>query len=202
VIYAAGPVGVSGVVNGLVTLYSRGNISVLDDVRYANDPVLGLCKDIFGIVTDQEVVVADNMLNSPISTSLDKDDFDYVSADDTPHLYLHAVVMTLNTSFKVEHHDQGAYRDLNCEGEQNGRGCLYLSGGVIQESRGPVGNSSGTGFLKRYSYDRCAVQSPPPYFPTTGRFQDNRYMELDPAGFKPDKYFEGISAGRPVVAGH
>jgi hypothetical protein len=24
------------------------------------------------------------------------------------------------------------------------------------------------------------VVNPPPYFPTTGRFQDNRYYELDP----------------------
>ena len=43
-----------------------------------------------------------------------------------------------------------------------------------------MGLTSGTGYVKRYSYDRCAVTNPPPYFPTTGRFEDNRYYELDP----------------------
>ena len=43
-----------------------------------------------------------------------------------------------------------------------------------------MGQTNGYGYIKRYSYDRCAVVNPPPYFPTTGRFQDNRYYELDP----------------------
>ena len=47
----------------------------------------------------------------------------------------------------------------------------------------------GKGFLKRYTYDRCAVRNPPPYFPTTGKFTDNRYLELDPVGFNPNTYF-------------
>jgi hypothetical protein len=77
----------------------------------------------------------------------------------------------------------------------NGRGCIFLSGGLIQKSRGAVGTSNGTGYAKRYTYDHCAVVNPPPYFPTTGRFQDNRYLELDPAGFKPDVYFQSITPG-------
>ena len=70
---------------------------------------------------------------------------------------------------------------------------IYLSGGLIQQSRGAVGTSSGSGFAKRYSYDHCAVVNPPPYFPTTGRFQDNRYLELDPAGFNHTQYFKSIT---------
>ena len=68
-----------------------------------------------------------------------------------------------------------------------------LSGGIIQQARGPVGTSNGTGFTKRYSYDRCAVVNPPPYFPTTGRFQENRYLELDPAGFNHTNYFQSLT---------
>jgi hypothetical protein len=37
------------------------------------------------------------------------------------------------------------------------------------------------------------VINPPPYFPTTGRFQDNRYIELDPAGFNDSTYFKSIT---------
>lgn len=38
-----------------------------------------------------------------------------------------------------------------CEGNPSGRGCLYLHGGLIQESRGPVGLVNGSGYVKRYS---------------------------------------------------
>ena len=59
-----------------------------------------------------------------------------------------------------------------------------------------MGTSGGTGYIKRYSYDRCAVMYPPPYFPTTGRFQDNRYYELDPVGFSAADLFRMITPDR------
>lgn len=34
--------------------------------------------------------------------------------------------------------------------------------------------------------------NPPPYFPTTGRYIDNRYCEIDPVRFNPDKLFESL----------
>ena len=83
----------------------------------------------------------------------------------------------------------------DCEGTNNGRGCLYLTGGLIQESRGAVGLLSGEGFIKRYSYDRCSVSTPPPYFPTTGRFLDNRYYEIDPVRFNVGALFAGLTPG-------
>jgi hypothetical protein len=58
-----------------------------------------------------------------------------------------------------------------------------LLGGLIQYARGPVGLTNGAGFGKQYTYDRCANLRPPPYFPTTGRYLDNRYMEVDPVTF-------------------
>ena len=70
---------------------------------------------------------------------------------------------------------------------------------VIQDTRGAVGTSTSgaspnvTGFVKRYSYDRCAVMNPPPYFPTTGRFQDNRYYELDPVNLNLTQLFKSLS---------
>jgi hypothetical protein len=48
---------------------------------------------------------------------------------------------------------------------------------------------NGHGFIKRYSYDRCGVVNPPPYFPTTGRFLDNRYYEIDPVKFNVNQLF-------------
>lgn len=192
VIYAGGTVGVSGVVRGAVTLYTPYDIVVLDDIRYANDPSKGTCKDILGLLAGKEVVVADNAINTPqyVKTSGSNRQR---SLDDTQDLYLQSVIMALNTSFRVEDYDSGPTSALACGTSTIGRGCLYLTGGIIQKMRGAVGTSAGTGYTKRYSYDRCAVVNPPPYFPTTGRYQDNRYYELDPAKFDVAKLFKALT---------
>jgi hypothetical protein len=193
VIYSSGNLGVSGVLNGQVTLYAKGVIVILDDLRYANDPVKSVCHDILGLITDYDVVVADNALNTPPSIS----DYANANLDDTKDIYIHSVIMALGTSFRVENYDSGPTNVNNCDAVSNGRGCIYLSGGLIQKNRGAVGTSSGSGYSKRYTYDHCAIVNPPPYFPTTGRFQDNRYLELDPAGFDALTYFKSTKPSGP-----
>ena len=101
--------------------------------------------------------------------------------------------MALNTAFRVQNYGTGPSSALNCQGRAVGRGCLYLTGGIIQQARGPVGLSSGQGYAKEYSYDRCAATNPPPYFPTTGRFTDNRYFEINPIGFNVTTLFADIT---------
>ena len=190
VLYFSGNIGVSGVVNGLVTMYSKGDIVILDDLRYANDPAKARCHDILGMISDLDVVLADNALSTPP----DVDGLPtYLNLDDTKDINLHAVIMALGTSFRVQNYQLGPTNVNGCDLVVNGRGCILLSGGLIQKQRGPVGTSSGSGYAKRYSYDHCAIVTPPPYFPTTGRFQDNRYLELDPAGFNPQVYFQSIT---------
>ena len=111
------------------------------------------------------------------------------SRDVTPDLYVHAVIMALGTSFQVENYANPPTSAIGCQGNADQRGCLYLTGGLIQNNRGAVGKVSGEGFVKRYAYDRCGVVNPPPYFPTTGRFLDNRYYELDPVKFNVNQLF-------------
>jgi hypothetical protein len=146
-----------------------------------------------GLIAGANVKVADNSVNTP--QQLTSSGSSAKNLDDTKDLYLQAVIMALNTSFGVENHDAGPDNVNDCQGSDNGRGCLYLTGGVIQATRGAVGLLGGEGFVKRYSYDRCAATSPPPYFPTTGRFSDNRYYELDPVGFNVTNLFKAISSG-------
>ncbi len=183
VIYANGTIGISGVVGGDVTLYSPYNIVILDDLRYANDPAKGVCVDILGVLSGQNTLVADNSINTPQIINTGSPSV-YRSMDDTPDMNINAVIMTLSTSFSVENYNSGPNNALTCGTSVDGRGCLYLTGGLIQNNRGAVGLTSGEGYVKRYSYDRCAVVNPPPYFPTTGRFMDNRYYELDPVRVK------------------
>jgi hypothetical protein len=192
VIYTPGQIGLSGTLNGRVTLYAKGTIVLLDDVRYANDPVKSVCRDMLGLISLKDVVIADNAINTPpqVGTASNPK---YYSLDDTKDFYFHGVIMALGTSFRVQNYGSGPVDVNDCNGINNGRGCIYLSGGIIQESRGAVGTSSGSGYAKRYSYDQCAVVNPPPYFPTTGRFQENRYLELDPAGFNHTTYFKSIT---------
>jgi hypothetical protein len=188
VIHFSGNVGLSGTLNGRITLYANGSIILLDDIRYANDPVKGVCRDILGLISDKDIVIADNSLNTPQDIGSVT-----VNVDDTKDMYIHGIMMALGTSFRVENFNSGPNNNNNCDVTTNGRGCIYLSGGLIQNARGAVGTSGGTGFAKRYMYDHCAVVNPPPYFPTTGRFQDNRYLELDPAGFQHTNYFKSIT---------
>ena len=42
-IHFNGNVGLSGTLNGRITLYANGSVILLDDIRYANDPVKGVC---------------------------------------------------------------------------------------------------------------------------------------------------------------
>ncbi|HEU4990179.1 MAG TPA: hypothetical protein VFT41_10385, partial [Gemmatimonadaceae bacterium] len=204
VVYVNGTAGVSGVLRGRVTLYAaNGDLVLLDDMRYADDPGLGICADILGLISDHDIVVADNALNSPEQVSTSSGSHHgggssfWGDFDDTPDFYLHGVLMALSTSFRAQNYDSGPSSALNCQGSVDGRGCLYLTGGIIQQSRGPVGLSSGQGYVKRYSYDRCAALNPPPYFPTTGRFTDNRFMELNPVGFDAAGLFRSLTPGGP-----
>ncbi len=194
VIYVAGTVGVSGTVRGRTTLYAHsGDIVLLDDVRYAHDPSLNTCADVLGLIADNDVVVADNGINTPQNVNPGGSTI-WRSLDDTQDTYLQAVTMALNTSFRVQNFGLGPTSVLYCQGAPIGRGCLYVTGGIIQVVRGPVGTSIGTGYSKQYGYDACAGGYPPPYFPTTGRFTDNRYYEVNPIGFNVVNLFKSITS--------
>ncbi len=58
------------------------------------------------------------------------------------------------------------------------RNNLNLLGGIIQKQRGPVGtfnqstNQTSTGYTKNYKYDTRMVDYPPPYYPTTGQYDE------------------------------
>lgn len=194
VIYVKGTVGLSGKLRGRVTVYATGNVGILQDTKYVTDPALNLCSDILGVISGNNIMVADNAVQTPLSIS----GTGYRNMDATKDVFIDGVLMALNTAFGAEAYYTGPNASSpgnGCEGTPNGRGCLYLTGGVIQEARGPVGLSSGEGFAKRYSYDACALFNPPPYFPTTGRYTDNRYYELDPIGFDVAAMYRSLTPG-------
>src|SRR5690606_11908291 len=120
-------------------------------------PGLGTCENILGLFSGEDVVVADNTLNTAQTPGSGSNEFTY---DDTPWESIHAIVLALD-QFVVENYDSGPTRAEPCETVQWGRGCLYLTGGIIQNTRGAVGTVlstvGGTDYVKRYSYDRCGA---------------------------------------------
>jgi hypothetical protein len=193
VIHVTGDVAISGVVHGRVTIAATESIFIADDLRYAIEPGVVDCgrADMVGLFSGEDVVVADNAINTPRDPNGGNA---FRTYDDTSSEFVHGVILALNI-FTVRRFDGGPTTSEPCEGTSRGRGCLYLSGGVIQRTRGAVGTTGGTGYLKRYSYDACAYSNPPPYFPTTGRFSRARYFEVDPAGFDAAAYYARWSAG-------
>ena len=191
VVFVDGKVVVSGRIRGRVTVAATGNIIIGDDLTYATDPGAGTCADIAGLFTGQKVVISNNLLNAParvpgFST--------YYSYDESDGEFIHGVVLALDV-FTAEEYTSGSRTAQYCEGTRAGRGCIYLTGGIIQETRGAVGLTDGHGYVKRYSYDRCAATRPPPYFPTTGVFARGQYYHVDPGGFDIGTYFGLLAPG-------
>ena len=191
VIHVEGKVAVSGVVRGRVTVAASDDIVIADDLTYSIDPSSGSCEDIVGLFAGGDVIVADTPINAPWRR-WGNDGFN--SFDDTRDEFIHAFVLTLNV-FTVENYQTGATNWEYCQGTRAGRGCLYLTGGIIQETRGAVGLSNGSGYIKRYSYDPCGASQPPPYYPTTGVFKRGPFYDVDPTNFDVANYFDTFTAG-------
>ena len=188
VIYVQGKVALSGVVNGRVTVASPNSIVIADDFRSAVDPgsaAAADCAVIAGLFAGADILVANNTINAPQQIGGVNP---YRTYDETTQEDIHAVLLALNI-FGAESYDTGPASGEACGAVNNGRGCLNLNGGVIQNTRGAVGLVDGHGYVKRYSYNACAATDPPPYFPTTGRFVRNRVYELDPKGFTVAGWF-------------
>jgi len=190
VIFVEGKVAVSGTVRGLTTLAATGDIIIADDIRQETDPSANLCdRDIVGLFSQNDVIVAHNTRNSPWRRP---GSGTWRTLGATPDETIQAIILALDV-FTVQNYDYGpAAGDpgrQNCELVDWGRGCLYLTGGIIQRQRGAVGQTNGNGSLKRYDYNACAGSRPPPYFPTTGRFVRNHTYDLDPVGFDVATWF-------------
>ena len=143
VISVKGEANVKGTVKGRVTLHSTENINIMGDIVYNSDPRVDTTStDLLGLVSEGNVEV-DILAHTENGTS---------------DLSIHGSIMALNTSFTVEDFSSGSPR-----------GALDLLGGIVQDSRGPVGTFSGgsvaSGYTKNYVYDNRLEQMIPPSFP-------------------------------------
>jgi hypothetical protein len=137
-----------GVLDGKVTLHSAKEVEIMGDLLYKDDPRNNPnSNDLLGIVSEGDVVVDENAHQASGSKDLE----------------VHASIMALGESFRVEDYNSG-----------NPRGTLTLLGGLQQKVRGPVGTFGGgavqSGFNKAYMYDDRMSRMIPPFYPRESIF--------------------------------
>jgi hypothetical protein len=157
-----------GTVNGYVTVAalqgtggtSKGNVWIDDDVKYNVDPRVNpfAADDYLGIVADNNVWITDNDPNN------------------TNGIDIQASIMARKGSFGAQN-----YADRHVPGGGHVSGQCRLLGGVIQDTRGPLGTHDGdvktSGFWRVYSYDGRMATTYPPFFPMTKQFKIYTWWE-------------------------
>jgi hypothetical protein len=181
VVAVHGSVGLSGIMNGHVTVYTDGSAAILDNLLLTNAADT-TCQHLFGILAGHNILAADNGINAPAGTNVTRLNMRGGSSS----LWVQSTVMALG-SWGAEGlvPDAGVLavpQQQPCNASLLARGCLNVQGSIIQTTRQTV-NGGGYGYQKAYAYDECAAQNPLPFFPTTGRFTTNNYYETDPVHF-------------------
>ncbi len=202
VIFAEGKVAVSGVVRGRVTVASRNMLVIAHNLTQATSPgvTTGACTpddDVVGLFSGEYVMYADNTLATPQWRRTNNDgsawtwprkDFD--PSANRPDMAIHASLLALK-SVAAENASPPAGLAAN---RYVTRGTTRLIGGTIEARTGQTGTMSGSnlhGYYDDLSFNRCLLQYPPPYFPTTGRWTRSQYYEVNPQGFNPSTWFTG-----------
>tara|TARA_R110002049_G_scaffold127876_3_gene285022 strand:- start:486 stop:1802 length:1317 start_codon:yes stop_codon:yes gene_type:complete len=136
-----------GTVSGQITIHSEEDIELYNDIVYNVDPrVDDTSTDLLGVVSEKDIIIDQNAH----------------ARTGSKDLKLHGSFMALGDSFRVENYVAGSHR-----------GNIDLLGGIIQQTRGPVGTFGRygiTGYTKKYDYDVRLGNSIPPYFPRESVF--------------------------------
>jgi len=154
-IYIDGNVSIEGVLKGSVTIFSTGDMNLIDDVVYACSDNAGKpsddCADMLGLISSKGIEVRDTEANRD-------------------NIIINAAMLALDQSFFVEGYYRGAPR-----------GDLTIWGSLSQKQRGVVGTHGNfkTGYYKDYHFDTRFSSSKPPYYPGTGQYHFNYWKEFD-----------------------
>jgi hypothetical protein len=202
VIFVEGKVGVSGVVRGRVTIAARGTLSILSDIKQNTSPAVttGNCSaddDVIGLFSGAYVAYANNSLQVPQwrrttssggSWTWPRKEFD--PSSNRPDMQIHASLLALKSVIAEESNPPSGLP----ASQFVDRGTTRLIGGTIESSSGQTGTMSGNylhGYHDDLSFNRCLLQFPPPYFPTTGVWTRSQYYEVNPISFSADSWFSG-----------
>lgn len=203
VIFVTGDVAISGRLRGRTSVFATGNIVLADDLLYQIPPGTQCDAegDIFGAIATLDVVISDNNVQMPFRVNNKiYGGYDDTPADEQYNMFFLAAgdgtansgnfytsgLPLLSTPGPTPPYYMTGSMDVSASAENCSSGpggCIRITGGL---SMGRVDhytyNTGGNayGFAEAHTYDKCGAVNPPPYFPTTGRFIENRYYEIDP----------------------
>ena len=151
-IFVDGHVKIEGTVDGAVTLFATKKIKIRNDIVYKDSWPSGEpkagCDDYLGLIAKTDVLILNNVWNQT-------------------DVIINAAILTLGDSFTVQNYASGSPR-----------GDLTIYGSLSQLIRGPVGTTFPTGYQKDYHYDPRFVDTPPPYYPSVGKYHYLSWKEI------------------------
>jgi hypothetical protein len=143
------------VVNNLVYSYPANPATLFQAGYNQSDPLLvSKC----ALLSGGNLVIYPAMWASTTTKVNGKTVYAYsTSWSDAPaQMYITANCASVTGSFKNQYYTSSPQKTLN------------IYGGVVQITRGAVGQTSGNGFVKNYLYDTRFLTSPPPFLPAIG----------------------------------
>ena len=171
---SSGDVFLKGQLKGRLTIAAKNRLVITDDTTYATtDSLLGLIAE-NTVEVYHPVDCTDNDSSCDLArTAVDGGGF----FDDAK---ISAAILSLTHSFYVQNFNRGDRDNLDY---------LFVNGAIAQKFRGAVGTSgsSGTGYLKDYTYDQRLKYISPPEFldPVNSAWQVGTWAEVQPnAGHK------------------
>jgi hypothetical protein len=178
--FSAGPIFTNGTLRGYATLYVLGDVNLIDDLVYDQDPGASLCRNFLGIIARDDIMITDNAMNRPKWIN---NGAAYLLG--TPHYTLHGITLSLTGTVGVENYAGSIQTSpsITCGGAGNNTsgGCINQTGGVIEQVISATFAGNGTGLRENRTVDPCQkTNRKPPFFPETGRFLDNKFYEIDP----------------------
>lgn len=125
--------------DGRLSIVTDYDIQVTNHITYAVHPTNN-SDDALGLIARNDVVVRTN-------------------APDNLSIFAHLIAACPTNSFSHGFYVQN-YSSRPFSGNLN------VYGGIVEYTRGAVGTSLPTGYLKRYTYDTRFANDPPPFYPT------------------------------------
>jgi hypothetical protein len=175
---SGGDLTLSGTLTGSLTVGTNRNIIITSDIKYSKVPTdSSLCID-GTVAADGRLCSSDDSELSMLGIIAEKQ---VIVSSSAPHnIEIDASIMAMDESFIVENWNKDS--DPSTPGFQP-KGTLEVFGGIIQDTRGPVGtfdsttNTFRTGYSKNYIYDSRFETNPPLYFPQTGDYLNLVWQE-------------------------
>ncbi|MGI6086863.1 MAG: DUF4900 domain-containing protein [Kiritimatiellia bacterium] len=135
-----GNIQIGGQLDGRMTVVADNNIYITNHLTYAVHPTND-SNNALGLIAQNDIVVSKN-------------------APANLNIFAHLIACNPdNSTFESGFYVQNYNSRKNC-------GFLNVYGGLVENNRGAVGTTGGTGYSKNYTYDERFRTTPPPHYPT------------------------------------